>query len=89
MSNILDLKNHLIGIFLGEHPEGFDWEFVFIVWIADHAAFVEDSLNGLLEPLSIWLLSLHEEFDALLDRLLIWISGFQETDNGPRCLHHK
>lgn len=67
------------------HPQRLDREDEFVVRVRDHATLVENPFDRLLQPLSIWLLSAHNELQPLLNRPAVRISSFEQADDCPCC----
>lgn len=71
----------------GKHAERLDGPDKLVVGVGDHATLVEDTLDGLGQPLAVGLLAAHEEANTLLDGLHIGVFALQEAQDCPGRLH--
>lgn len=75
--------NDLAGIPFGKHAQRFERESELVVRVRDAAALIENALDRFLFPLPIWLLTIHDEPDALLQRLDVGIVCVHQPDESP------
>jgi hypothetical protein len=72
-----------ISIPASEYTKRFNGEGELIVRVGYHATFIENTLDGFLQPLPIFLLSTHDEFQTPLNNCSIWVVSFQEPNADP------